>query len=100
MAARSPNCPEYLAIKKHLLDLKGTVLRGEIPAALFQNDLITTDAYSLATNENVGQETRGSKVILEVLNAVDVTPALFEKFCESLSEEDLTKEIVEKLRGT
>lgn len=99
MATSSQNSPEYLAIKKHFLDLKGTVLRGDIPAALFQNDLITRDVFSLAINHDLGRERRGNDIMINVLDTVATKRELFESFCDSLTKEDITEEIVSNLRS-
>ena len=93
--------PEYLAIKKHFIALKGAVIRGEVRDGLFERDLITPDVMRLAINENVGQDKRGKDVMMDVLDAVRLKPAMFDDFCDALAlEEALTGEIVQKMRGS
>ena len=91
--------PEYLAIQQNVKVLKEAVIRGEVPAALFQNNLITRDVYRAAINENLGQEKRGGDIMMEVLDAVHLNRAMFDKFCEALDEETIMKELVVNLRG-
>ena len=91
---------EYMAIQKCFLDLQELVIRGSIPAALFQDDLITQDGFETATNELLGRRQRGRKPLMEVLDSVRSKPAMFDKFCDALlKEEGLAKETVLKMRG-
>ena len=92
--------PEYLTIRKHFVELQRAVTRGNVPAALFQDELITEDGLEKATNMAVGQNKRGIETMKEVLNAVRIKPALFDKFCDALKHEGgVTGEVIHALGG-
>ena len=98
MAAR--DTPEYLAVKKHLVVLKDAVLRGQIPTVLFQEDVISEDAYCKATNNALGRDERGNNTLKEVLQSLCLDPVgVFVKLCDALAEDKCTKNIADKMRG-
>ena len=92
--------PEFLTIQQHFVDLQGAIIRGNVPAALFQNRLVSPDGFTNATNDAVGSTKRGRETVMEVLEAVRSNPALFQKFCCALEvEKDVTGEIIHKMKG-
>ena len=91
--------PQFLAIQENFKVLKEAVIRGEVPAALFQNKVITQDVYRAAINDSSGREKRGGDTLMDVLDAVRLNPTMFDRFCEALREESIMGEIVEKLQG-
>ena len=99
MAAR--DTPEYLAVKRHLVALKDAVLRGQIPAVLFQEDVISEDTFCKATNNALGRDERGNCTMVEVLQSLRLDPAgVFDKLCGTLAENKCAKDIADKMRGT
>ena len=92
--------PEVSTLQKHFLDLQGAIIRGDVPAALFQYGVISSDGLSHATNETVPPKKRGRDTALEVLDAVRLNPALFKKVCDALEvEKDVTGEIIHNIQG-
>ena len=91
--------PEYIAVKRHLVALKDAVIRGEIPAVLFQEDVISEDAFCKATNTGLGRDERGNSIIKEVLQSLRLNSGVFDKLCDALSNDKCTKGIADEMRG-
>ena len=93
--------PEVSTLQKHFLDLQGAIIRGNVPAALFQYGLISPDCLSRATSETIPSKKRGLDTALEVLDAVRLNPALFTKVCDALQlEKEVTGEIIQNIQGS
>ena len=91
--------PERSAIRQHFKELQSVITKGSIPASLFQHGLIFEDTLEKVTNEILSQKQRATITLLEVLDSVRTKPALFDKLCDALEEEDVAKDMVPKLKG-
>ena len=90
---------EYSTIRKNFMKLKEVVTRGDIPAALFQEGLITQDVVRNAKNDTISQEKRANDVMDEVLDAVRISAAMFDNFCDALAVEPVAERVVDDLRS-
>ena len=97
--AREMESAEYSAIRKNFIKLKEVVTRGDIPATLFQEDLISQDVVRNAKNDTLAQEKRANDIMDEVLDAVRISQAKFESFCDALAVESIAEKVVEDLRS-
>ena len=91
--------PEYLAIQEHFTKLQDVITRGEVLPSLFQNRLISRDAFEKANNEALPRSKRATDTILDILDNVKLNPTLFDKFCDALKEDEFTGDIISKLKG-
>lgn len=90
---------EYSAIRKNFMKLKEVVTRGDIPAALFQEDLITQDVLRNAVNDSLGRDKRANDILGDVLDAVLILPAKIDSFLDALEAESIAKDIAQNVRG-
>ena len=97
--AREMESAEYSAIRKNFTKLKEVVTRGDIPATLFEEDLITQDVLRTAVNDTLRQDKRANDILGEVLDAVRISPAKINSFLDALEAESIAKDIAQNVRG-
>ena len=87
------------AIRKHFSKLLLVVTVGEIPAKLYQEELIDNlDDFCPGTNKT--DKEKAYAILALVQKAIKVDPELFDTFCTILDEEDdHTRQWSQRVKG-
>lgn len=88
----------HKALRKHYRKLVDAVPRGQIAAALFENEVVDEEVVGLSTSTLTSRQI-GDKIMKQVLHSIKLNPMLFESFCEALETEPVTKEVLAELKG-
>ena len=89
----------YKALRANYCNLVEAVSRGQIPGALFQEELIDANVLGVSSSAAVPPKEVGEKIMLQVLQAVKLKPDLFESFCKALEKESVTNDVLEQLKS-
>jgi hypothetical protein len=90
----------HKAIKKLYPRLTRAVIRGDIPARLYSEELIGDEVLEIAISDHHTSARRGMRVVRELQDSVNLNPSGFSTLVEILSEEEVTKELASALEGT
>jgi hypothetical protein len=93
--------PEYRAIQKHYTDLTIAVVQGNIPGALFQNDVIDDETLEVANSQTKTSREKGATVMKKIRETLRMDPPkTFTRVCDALGMEASVADLLKQLKGT
>ena len=87
------------AIRHLFPELCSAVLREDISDVLYAQEILDKKTFEIATNKFLTSQEKGREVVQAVQNVVHINVEAFEKFCMTLSRDEMLKDTVQKLRG-
>ena len=92
--------PEYRAIQKHNTGLTVAVVQGNIPGALFQNDVIDDDTLEVANSQTKTTKEKGATIMRVVRQTLRLDPPkVFKQVCDAMSTEPSVEHLLDQLKG-